>query len=177
MDLRTIERSPGTILCYKVCQRLAEGRWFSPGTPVSSTNKTDHHDITEIWFKVALNTINQTIYNLTTIRSRHDGPYVFVLLTLSVSKTVWCLSIDKSFVLNWNCWKDLKYLEIIYFFIDQFLVYKIHLQKNHKLHSNLESSRLHSNLESPRLHSKTPLMQNIIFFSKKKCQAPPPLPR
>jgi hypothetical protein len=29
----------------------------SPGTPVSSTNKTDRHDITEILFKVALNTI------------------------------------------------------------------------------------------------------------------------
>ena len=25
----------------------AEGLWFSPGTPVSSTNKTDRHDITE----------------------------------------------------------------------------------------------------------------------------------
>ena len=36
------------------------GRWFSPGTPVSSTNKIDHHDITEIFLKVALNTINQT---------------------------------------------------------------------------------------------------------------------
>ena len=36
------------------------GRWFSPGTSVSSTNKTDHHDtcITEILLKVALNTIN-----------------------------------------------------------------------------------------------------------------------
>ena len=32
------------------------GRWFSPGPPVSSTNKTDRHDITEI----LLNTINQT---------------------------------------------------------------------------------------------------------------------
>jgi hypothetical protein len=30
------------------------GRWFSPGTPVSSTNKTDRHDITEILFKVKL---------------------------------------------------------------------------------------------------------------------------
>ena len=28
---------------------------FSPGIPVSSTNKTDHHDITEILLKVALN--------------------------------------------------------------------------------------------------------------------------
>jgi hypothetical protein len=40
-----------TTLCDKVCQ------WFSPGTPVSSTNKTDHHGITEILLKVALNTI------------------------------------------------------------------------------------------------------------------------
>ena len=30
------------------------GRWFSPGTPVSSSNKTDRHDITEILLKVAL---------------------------------------------------------------------------------------------------------------------------
>jgi len=34
------------------------GRWFSPGTLVSSTNKTDRHDITEILLKVALHTIN-----------------------------------------------------------------------------------------------------------------------
>jgi hypothetical protein len=45
-------------LCYKVCQWLTTGRWFSPGSPVSSTNKTDRHDITEILLKVALNTIN-----------------------------------------------------------------------------------------------------------------------
>jgi hypothetical protein len=43
-----------TILSDKVCQ------WFSRGTPVSSTNKTDRHDIAEILLKVALNTINQT---------------------------------------------------------------------------------------------------------------------
>ena len=36
------------------------GRWFSLGTLVSSTNKTDHHDITEIFLKVALNTITLT---------------------------------------------------------------------------------------------------------------------
>jgi hypothetical protein len=34
-------------------------QWFSPGTPVSSTNKTDRHDIAEILLKVALNTITQ----------------------------------------------------------------------------------------------------------------------
>jgi hypothetical protein len=39
---------------------FAGGRWFSPGTPVSSTNKTDYHDVTEIVLKVALNTVKQT---------------------------------------------------------------------------------------------------------------------
>jgi hypothetical protein len=33
------------------------GQWFSPRTPVSSTNKTDLHDITEILLKVVLNTM------------------------------------------------------------------------------------------------------------------------
>jgi hypothetical protein len=43
----------------KVYQLLAHGRWFSPGTPSSSTTKTGRHDITEILLKVALNTKNQ----------------------------------------------------------------------------------------------------------------------
>jgi hypothetical protein len=32
---------------------------ISPGTPISSTNKTDRHDIAKILLKVALNTINK----------------------------------------------------------------------------------------------------------------------
>ena len=48
-----------TTLCDKVCQWLATGRWFSPGTPVSPRNKTDRHDITEILLNVALSIINQ----------------------------------------------------------------------------------------------------------------------
>jgi hypothetical protein len=35
---------------------LAHGRWFSPGTPASSTIKTGRHDIAEILLKVALKT-------------------------------------------------------------------------------------------------------------------------
>ena len=31
----------------KPYQLLARGRWFSPGTPASSTTKTGRHDITE----------------------------------------------------------------------------------------------------------------------------------
>jgi len=43
-----------TTVCDQVCLWLATGRWFSPRTPVSSTNKTDRHDIAEILLKVAL---------------------------------------------------------------------------------------------------------------------------
>ena len=49
-----------TALCDKVCQQLATGRWFSPGTPASSITKTGRHDIVEILLKVALTTINLT---------------------------------------------------------------------------------------------------------------------
>ena len=44
-----------TTLCDKVCQ------WLSPGTPVSSTNETDHHNIADILLKVALTAITQPI--------------------------------------------------------------------------------------------------------------------
>jgi hypothetical protein len=46
-------------LCGKDCQWLEARQWFSQGTPVSSTNKTDRHDIAEIFLKVALNTLTQ----------------------------------------------------------------------------------------------------------------------
>jgi hypothetical protein len=41
---------------------LAHGRCFSPDIPASSTTKTGRHDIAEILLKVALSTINQSIY-------------------------------------------------------------------------------------------------------------------
>ena len=40
----------------KVYQLFADGRWFSPGTPASSTTKTGRHGIAEILLKVALKT-------------------------------------------------------------------------------------------------------------------------
>jgi hypothetical protein len=38
---------------------IATDGWFSSFPPVSSTNKTDRHDITAILLKVTLNTIKQ----------------------------------------------------------------------------------------------------------------------
>ena len=43
-----------TTLCDQVCQWLVTGLGFSPGFTVSSTNKTDHHDITKILLKMEL---------------------------------------------------------------------------------------------------------------------------
>ena len=56
----------GTTLCDQACQCLATGRGFASGTPVSSTNKTDRHDITEILLKVALKPITTTTTSSTT---------------------------------------------------------------------------------------------------------------
>jgi hypothetical protein len=51
-----ITSSVKTTLCENVFQWLAVGRWFSPRTPVSTTNTTaaDCHDITAILLKVEL---------------------------------------------------------------------------------------------------------------------------
>jgi hypothetical protein len=47
---------------------------FSPGTPMSSTNETDRHDIVELLLKVVLNTINIT---LTTTLIQNSKTFVF----------------------------------------------------------------------------------------------------
>jgi hypothetical protein len=73
-----------TTLCDTVCQWLATGWWFSPGTPVSSTNKTDSHDIAEILFKVALNTI--THYKQIIIAQNKKTRYNIVLINWKISK-------------------------------------------------------------------------------------------
>ena len=40
-------RCTDTTLFHKVCQGLGAGQWFTLGTPVFSTNKTDRHYLTE----------------------------------------------------------------------------------------------------------------------------------
>jgi hypothetical protein len=55
--------------CDKDYQLLDQGRWFSPGTPASSTTKTVRHDIAEIVLKVALkhHKSNQNQINLSAL--------------------------------------------------------------------------------------------------------------
>jgi hypothetical protein len=44
-------------ITWKDCRLHLAGWWFSLGALLSSTNKTDCHDIAEIMLKVVLNTI------------------------------------------------------------------------------------------------------------------------
>jgi hypothetical protein len=55
-------------------------RWFSPGTPTSTTDKTDCHDRAEILLKVALITITPTHKRLLIAQFSTD---TFVLRTFS----------------------------------------------------------------------------------------------
>jgi hypothetical protein len=68
---------------------------FSSGTPVSSTNKTDRHDIhvAEILLKVALNTIN------------HNS-FVCLFLFFTVTHLLWktCTILFINPFLVWNYW-------------------------------------------------------------------------
>jgi hypothetical protein len=57
----------------KVCQLLAASQWFFPGTPVSFSNKSDRHDITEILLKMVLNTVTLTLFNVYHERVKSPG--------------------------------------------------------------------------------------------------------
>ena len=51
---------------HYVIKFVSDKSVFSQGTPVSSTNKTDRHDITEILLKVALSTKSSNLVTLVT---------------------------------------------------------------------------------------------------------------
>ena len=54
----------------KVYQLLTQGRWFSPGTPASSTTKTDRHDIDEILLKGSSTPKIKSIHNFSSVGAR-----------------------------------------------------------------------------------------------------------
>jgi hypothetical protein len=79
-----------TVTSDKVYQLLAHGRWFSLGTPASSTTKTRRHDIAELLLKVALKISNPKSIKL--YDHEHDDTFieriVFVINTFA-SKQIW----------------------------------------------------------------------------------------
>jgi hypothetical protein len=93
-------------LCDKVCQWLAAGRWFFLGTHVSSTNKTDCHDIMEILLKVVLNTIIHNLLKYTTIHSMlritalHSNYWYIISITLQFNLSMSKFNTDQWFYSN-----------------------------------------------------------------------------
>jgi hypothetical protein len=57
---------------FVTASNVNAGQWFSTGTTVSSTNKTDHHDLTEILLKVVLTNITLPL----TPRPTHTFPKI-----------------------------------------------------------------------------------------------------
>ena len=93
----------------KVCQWLETGRWFSPGTPVSSSNKTDRHA------RYNRNTINQTsnsLHQIELTQQKHRNiRFVLFLGTLNTECQEIC-SINHNY--DWentyvNNWWMIKY--------------------------------------------------------------------
>jgi len=104
-------RARCTTLCDKVCQWFETGRLFSPGPPVSSTNKTDHHEITEILLKVALNTIINNIYTSSLPKTTYANFdwYSNFYFILKVTCSVW--------IWPFCAWGNLRW-EVVVCFLD-----------------------------------------------------------
>jgi hypothetical protein len=124
-------------IMWKVCQWLATGWWFSLGPPVSSTNKTDRHDIqcscniVESGIKhhqTNNQTDNVVSLQLLLIRINKNYRYIwnnekkelylFLLLMLKIS---WKLSkkwLDKKFKKNhgfiWNIQGNIGFIHLRY---------------------------------------------------------------
>jgi hypothetical protein len=100
-------------LCDKVCPWVATGLWFSPGTPVSSTYKTDRHDITEILLKLTLNNIHLTL-------TQCSHSHLLHFATTDIWTKIWTPS--GLFLLLFlarqdhisNCIKDITHLSFLY---------------------------------------------------------------
>jgi hypothetical protein len=95
-----------TTLYDKVCQWLAADRCFFPGTPVSSTNETDRHEIIETLFKVALNTITITYFRsgaaIIVELSEWNASINLIIYQVHVDKTQYTMQILKGKHLIYN---------------------------------------------------------------------------
>jgi hypothetical protein len=77
----------------KVYQLLSHGRWFSPGTPASSTTKTDRHDKAEILLKVVFNNKSNQINHIILFPQERyvvSTTYYFVPTTYYVVPSIYC---------------------------------------------------------------------------------------
>jgi hypothetical protein len=83
------ESRSGRGVQHYVIKLVSDFLWFSPGPLVSSTNKTDRHDITEILLKVALNTIKQTNKQTNKLITRNPWFSTFLVRSNPLSRYSW----------------------------------------------------------------------------------------
>jgi hypothetical protein len=104
--------------------------WFSPGAPVSSTNKTDHHGITEILLKVVLNIINCRIKAI----SSDWNLLVCTYLTEAIFKLT---------LISYSLWSPgsgrpyLKFINVIRFFFSPYSKISLLFQRIWKYYVNI----------------------------------------
>ena len=111
-----------------VCQWLAAGQWFSPGTLVSSTNKTDRHDITEsgikhhnpkpvkVWFKFFFFFFR----HLSMYRSMQSYRHAFINMNFYMNKfgvTTWFYEMSYSGLVWWlqSCCQSINFKDDLLF--------------------------------------------------------------
>jgi hypothetical protein len=85
------------------------GWWFSQSTLVSSTNKSDHHYIAEIFFKVTLNTIALTSTRV--LLEKHF--YIIIDFDIKISILSFFLSVQKVEFVTASWLKILQYTVIL----------------------------------------------------------------
>ena len=73
-----------TTLCDQVCQWLETGQWFSQGTAVSSTNKTDHYGLTGIFVESGVKHHYKNTQSYTNPLSGLLKPYTSISAALPV---------------------------------------------------------------------------------------------
>ena len=83
------------------------GGWFSLGTSVSSTNKTDRYDKTEILLKVALNTI-ATINDKILLSTKFIGSENYDLVAFITKSRNRCAYLN---CVHKNCNHDFKFVK------------------------------------------------------------------
>jgi hypothetical protein len=88
----------------KLVSNLGQDQWFSLGTAVSSINKTDCHDITEILLKVVLNTIAPPLLFISIYKRTKNLTLIFLKVSLMTSCENSGL-ISTSTKLAYNVWK------------------------------------------------------------------------